>query len=179
MMPVSWRRLVSHAGWCIIRRRTSRSPIRAIWLLRTGISREAAVKLARAAHLVLGRRGEEAAVRLLLAKGYTILARNWRIRSGELDIVARDGRTLVFVEVKTRRRSGFYRPGDNLSLRADASEFPRRSVLLPGDREAAAARPFRPDRGHRLSAYDPEHRASLQLSSAAGTGRKAWTCVNC
>ena len=34
------------------------------------------MKLARAAHLVLGRRGEEAAVRLLLAKGYTILARN-------------------------------------------------------------------------------------------------------
>ena len=65
------------------------------------------MKLARAAHLVLGRRGEEAAVRLLLAKGYTILARNWRVRSGELDIVARDGRTLVFVEVKTRRRSGF------------------------------------------------------------------------
>ena len=38
------------------------------------------MKLARAAHLVLGRRGEEAAVRLLLAKGYTILARNWRVR---------------------------------------------------------------------------------------------------
>lgn len=81
------------------------------------------MKLARAAHLVLGRRGEEAAVRLLLAKGYTILARNWRIRSGELDIVARDGRTLVFVEVKTRRRSGFYRPGDNLSLRQMRRNF--------------------------------------------------------
>lgn len=75
------------------------------------------MKLARAAHLLLGRRGEEAATRLLLTKGYTILAHNWRVRSGELDIVARDGRTLVFVEVKTRRREGFYRPGDNLSLR--------------------------------------------------------------
>ena len=73
------------------------------------------MKLARAAHLVLGRRGEEAAVRLLLAKGYTILARNWRVRSGELDIVARDGRT--------RRRSGFYRPGDNLSLRQMRRNF--------------------------------------------------------
>jgi len=75
------------------------------------------VKAARAAHLALGRRGEEAAVRLLLAKGYSILARNWRVRSGELDIVARDGRTIVFVEVKTLRREGYYRPGDNLSPR--------------------------------------------------------------
>ena len=73
------------------------------------------MKLARAAHLALGRKGEMAAVRLLLAKGYSILARNWRVRSGELDIVARDGRTLVFVEVKTLRREGHYRPGDNLS----------------------------------------------------------------
>ncbi len=70
-----------------------------------------------AAHLALGRRGEDAAVRLLQAKGYLILARNWRVRAGELDIVARDGRTLVFVEVKTLRHEGFYRPGDNLSPR--------------------------------------------------------------
>lgn len=75
------------------------------------------MKAARAAHLALGRRGEETAVRLLLAKGYAILARNWRVRSGELDIVARDGRTIVFVEVKTLRREGYYRPGDNLSPR--------------------------------------------------------------
>lgn len=75
------------------------------------------MKAARAAHIALGRRGEEAAVRLLLAKGYVILARNWRVRSGELDIVARDGRTIVFVEVKTLRREGYYRPGDNLSTR--------------------------------------------------------------
>ena len=75
------------------------------------------MKAARAAHLALGRRGEDAAVRLLLAKGYSILARNWRVRSGELDIVARDGRTIVFVEVKTLRREGYYRPGDNLSPR--------------------------------------------------------------
>ena len=75
------------------------------------------MKPARAAHLALGRRGEETAVRLLLAEGYTILARNWRVRSGELDIVARDGETIVFVEVKTLRRSGYYRPSDNLSPR--------------------------------------------------------------
>ena len=77
----------------------------------------------RAAHLKLGRRGEEAAARLLLAKGYTLLARNWRVRAGELDIVARDGATLVFVEVKTLRRIGLYRPGDNLSPRQMRRNF--------------------------------------------------------
>ena len=59
------------------------------------------MKLARAAHLKLGRRGEAFACRLLETKGYDILARNWRIKAGELDIVARDGLCLVFVEVKT------------------------------------------------------------------------------
>ena len=53
------------------------------------------MKLARAAHLKLGRRGEALACRLLKTKGYDILARNWRIKAGELDIVARDGAMLV------------------------------------------------------------------------------------
>ena len=51
----------------------------------------------------LGRRGENAAVSLLKAEGFSILTRNCRIgTAGELDIVARDGMTIVFVEVKTR-----------------------------------------------------------------------------
>jgi putative endonuclease len=51
----------------------------------------------------LGRAGEAQAARFLEAQGYVLLARNWRIREGELDIVAREGDTLAFVEVKTRR----------------------------------------------------------------------------
>jgi putative endonuclease len=51
----------------------------------------------------LGKQGEDAGVAYLERRGYTILARNWRTRSGELDIVARDGEWLVFVEVRTRR----------------------------------------------------------------------------
>lgn len=51
----------------------------------------------------LARVGEERAAQYLQAHGYTILARNWRKREGELDIVAQDGDALVFVEVKTRR----------------------------------------------------------------------------
>lgn len=50
-----------------------------------------------------GDRGENIACRFLSAKGYGIVATNWRCRQGEIDVVARDGTTIVFVEVKTRR----------------------------------------------------------------------------
>lgn len=50
----------------------------------------------------LGQRGERAAARFLRSKGYRLVARGTHIRRGELDLVAVDGRTIVFVEVKTR-----------------------------------------------------------------------------
>jgi len=52
----------------------------------------------------LGRLGERLAAEHLERLGFTILERNYRTRWGELDLVACDGRTLVFCEVKTRRR---------------------------------------------------------------------------
>lgn len=55
----------------------------------------------------LGRRGEDLACRELRRRGYAILARRFRTRFGEIDIVADDGGTLVFVEVKTRRNTAF------------------------------------------------------------------------
>jgi putative endonuclease len=54
----------------------------------------------------LGRQGEDLAVAYLAQQGYDVITRNWRTRSGELDIVARDGDWLVFVEVRTRRIGG-------------------------------------------------------------------------
>ena len=51
----------------------------------------------------LGERGEDAAVAFLERSGMTIVERNWRCPSGEIDIVALDGETLVLCEVKTRR----------------------------------------------------------------------------
>jgi len=54
------------------------------------------------ARISLGKRGEDLACAELERRGYAILARRFRVRSGELDIVARDGPTLVFVEVKAR-----------------------------------------------------------------------------
>jgi putative endonuclease len=50
----------------------------------------------------LGDRGENIAARFLRNLGYKIIIRNFRCDMGEIDIVARDGKTLVFVEVKTR-----------------------------------------------------------------------------
>jgi putative endonuclease len=50
----------------------------------------------------LGARGEELAARHLEARGYQLVERNFRTRYGELDVVARDARSLVFCEVKTR-----------------------------------------------------------------------------
>jgi putative endonuclease len=51
-----------------------------------------------------GRIGERAAEKLLRRAGMVILARNWRAAGGEIDLAALDGRTLVFVEVKSRSR---------------------------------------------------------------------------
>lgn len=51
----------------------------------------------------LGRAGEQLALDHLLRLGYRLVARNHRTRFGELDLVVADARTLVFVEVKTRR----------------------------------------------------------------------------
>lgn len=55
-------------------------------------------------------KGEDAAARFLEARGLKVVARNWRLKMGELDIVAWDGSTLVFVEVKTRQSASFMDP---------------------------------------------------------------------
>ncbi|OZC70635.1 YraN family protein [Rhodococcus sp. 06-462-5] len=60
----------------------------------------------------LGARGEELAVRHLEDIGLEVIERNWRHRSGELDIIARDGDTVVFVEVKTRSGIGYGTPAE-------------------------------------------------------------------
>jgi putative endonuclease len=59
------------------------------------------------ARQTLGKTGEDLACRELERRGYVILARRYRQRGGELDIIARDGATLVFVEVKARGGHAF------------------------------------------------------------------------
>jgi putative endonuclease len=65
----------------------------------------------------LGRWGEDLAARHLEAAGYELLARNWRCREGELDIVARGGGSLVFVEVKTRSGPAYGEPAEAVTTR--------------------------------------------------------------
>jgi putative endonuclease len=82
-----------------------------------------------------GRRGEDLAHRFLRRQGLTIVARNFHQRSGrgELDIVAWDRQTLVFVEVKSRVSTEFGSPGRAVGadkerdLRRAATEYLRRS----------------------------------------------------
>ncbi len=64
----------------------------------------------------LGRKGEELACRFLEKKGYHILTRNYRTRTGEIDIIARDGGVLVFVEVKTRGSKKFGHPFEAITF---------------------------------------------------------------
>ena len=59
----------------------------------------------------LGRQGEDAAAEFLRSSGLRILARNFRTRYGEIDIIAEEGDTLVFVEVKARTSDKFGRGG--------------------------------------------------------------------
>ncbi|ANI39287.1 YraN family protein [Mycolicibacterium vaccae] len=55
----------------------------------------------------LGAWGEQVAVDYLQGQGLRVLARNWRCRYGELDVIAADGREVVFVEIKTRSTEHF------------------------------------------------------------------------
>lgn len=55
----------------------------------------------------LGRRGENAAVRLLEHHGYVVLARNVRLPGGEIDVIGKDGDVIAFIEVKTRANARF------------------------------------------------------------------------
>ena len=82
-----------------------------------------------AEHLLLGRKGERIACRRLLREGFDILARRWRGRQGELDIVAFEGDLLAFLEVKTRASVQYGEPWEfvdprkQLILQRTAEEF--------------------------------------------------------
>jgi len=63
----------------------------------------------------LGRKGEDIAVAFLERRGYRIIRRNYRCPYGEMDIVARDGDVLAFVEVKTRRSRRYGMPEESIT----------------------------------------------------------------
>lgn len=61
-----------------------------------------------------GTTGEELAVKFLKKRGYRIICRNFRTKAGEIDIIARDGKTTVFVEVKLRENTVFGYPAEGV-----------------------------------------------------------------
>jgi putative endonuclease len=66
-------------------------------------------------NLYLGKFGEESAIDLLKTNGYRILARNYKTKLGEIDIIARDKDTVCFIEVKTRHSDRFGLPQEAIS----------------------------------------------------------------
>jgi putative endonuclease len=70
-----------------------------------------------ATHLLSGRRGERIACRFLLSNGLDILARRWRGRFGELDIIAFEKELLIFIEVKTRSSKQYGEPWEFVDWR--------------------------------------------------------------
>ncbi len=65
----------------------------------------------------IGGRGEELVARRLEADGYEVIARNWRVRGGELDIVALQGEELVFVEVRVRSEGASGNAAESVDVR--------------------------------------------------------------
>ena len=88
------------------------------------------------ARMRFGKLGEDLACSELEKRGYTILARGYRTRAGELDIVARDREYLVFVEVKARQDGSFGDPEEAVTLQKQqklvwmATDYISRNDLL-------------------------------------------------
>mgnify|MGYP001484235493 CR=1 FL=1 len=125
-----------------------------------------------AAHLALGRRGEQAAEALLAAKGYAIVAHNYATREGEIDLICLDGETVVFVEVKTRGPGSRARP-DQAVTAAKRGRLVRAGAAFLSER-GWWERPCRFDVVTVLVRDDrPEVRHlphAFSLEDAAGTG---------
>jgi putative endonuclease len=96
-----------------------------------------------ARHLKTGQAGEELAAAFLAEKGFRIVDRNFRCASGEIDIVCEDGKTLVFVEVKTRSRATRGEPGEAVGPAKKARLVKAASLYL--SRRKAWDRPCRFD----------------------------------
>lgn len=80
-----------------------------------------------------GAAGENAACDALVRAGLTVLERNWRRPTGEIDIIARDKRTIVFVEVKKRSSLRFGRPAEAVN-RAKQLHILRTAMLYLAER---------------------------------------------
>ena len=85
---------------------------------------------------LLGRAGEKKAVEFLKDEGYKIVTQNFKTHFGEIDIIAKDGETVVFVEVKTRSSDEYGAPSEAVNFKKRekyflvATEYLRNNNLL-------------------------------------------------
>src|SRR6185369_4197892 len=112
-----------------------------------------------------GARAEELAAAYLAARGFRTIARNWRRPEGELDLVAFDGTTCVFVEVRSRTGEEFGHPLEAITPRKRAQVI--RAARLFLDSETVAAEAFRFDVvGVLFSADDSEPPICTHITDA-------------
>lgn len=90
----------------------------------------------------LGRRGEALAESFLKRKGYKILEKNWTGKTGELDLIAEDKKTIVFVEVKTRATETFGAPVEAVDNRKQKHMISVAKEYLQKSKKAKAASRF-------------------------------------
>jgi putative endonuclease len=94
------------------------------------------------ARALRGRGAEELAVALLEKRGYRIVSRNWRRPEGELDLVAEDGGTCVFVEVRSRTGEEFGHPLESVDARKRAQIIRSARLYLDAEPTPFAAYRF-------------------------------------
>ncbi|MBQ6298105.1 MAG: YraN family protein [Selenomonadaceae bacterium] len=82
----------------------------------------------------LGKLGEDCAAKFLEAAGYTIVARNFRIRSAEIDIIAQIDNVIVFVEVKARSNIRHGLPSEAVNLRKQKKIIEAAGVFLQDEK---------------------------------------------
>ena len=91
------------------------------------------------ADLSRGAAGEVLAARFLREKGYEILTANYACRFGEIDIIARDGRYIAFVEVKTRGEAALYAPREAVTVEKRKRLVKTALLFLQGHQEDVKA----------------------------------------
>lgn len=79
---------------------------------------------------LLGILGEKKAVKFLKGLGYKILEKNYKRATGEIDLIAKDGEYIVFVEVKTRSTNAFGMPSEAVDKRKQEKYFKTANVFL-------------------------------------------------
>lgn len=87
-----------------------------------------------------GRRGELLAREYILGLGWQLVEANWRCRSGEIDIIARDGKDLVFVEVRTKTTDRFGTGAESVNWRKQKQVRTLAGVFLLGMRNQSDLR---------------------------------------